>query len=146
MFRHGCSHLGYSTSTAPNTNNTLWSQQLGVKPESSPAVVNGKTYIGAKTGYHLYTMYCFDAENRGYPIWSHIITGRSSSSYSSPAVVNGRVYIGSTNGNIYCLDAEGNGDGTTMEIWNSSTGGSIYSSPNVANGCIYIGSHSKKVY
>ena len=141
MFHHDPEHIGYSTSTAPDTNNTIWNYTIGHKPESSPAVADGKVYIGTKTAWHEYKMYCFDAENGGEPIWNHTITGLSSSSYSSPAVVNGKVYIGSTNGKIYCLNAD---DGT--ELWNFSTGGSIFSSPTVADGYVYIGSHSRKVY
>ena len=146
MFRHDASHSGYTPHYAPNTNNTIWSYQIGYKPESSPAVVNGRVYIGTRIGYNLYKMYCFDAENGEEPIWTYAITGYSGSSYSSPAVVDEKLYFGSTNGNIYCLDAVGNGDGTTNELWGYTTGSSIYSSPTVVDGYVYIGSHDKNVY
>ncbi len=149
MFHHDAYKTGNSTSTAPNTNNTKWIYNLdGIFLESSPAVVDGRVYIGAKTWWREYTMFCFDAENGGEPIWTHIISGDFvSSSYCSPAVVDGKVYIGSTNGKMYCLDAEGNPDlGTTTELWNYSTGGSIYSSPTVVDGYVYFGSHDKNVY
>ena len=44
MFRHDPNHTGYSTSTAPNTNNTIWIYTTGGPVYSSPAVVDGKVY------------------------------------------------------------------------------------------------------
>jgi len=55
MFRHDLRHTGYSTSTAPNTNKTLWSYTTGGFVVSSPAVVDGKVYVGSGDDY----VYCF---------------------------------------------------------------------------------------
>jgi hypothetical protein len=50
MFRHDLNHTAYSTSTAPNTNNTIWSYTTGRWVVSSPAVADGKVYVGSWDG------------------------------------------------------------------------------------------------
>jgi len=49
---------------------------------------------------------------------------------------------------MYCLDAIGNGDGTTDEIWRYTTTPSILgsTSPAVADEKIFIGSGDRRVY
>ncbi len=44
MFHHDHVHSGYSTSTAPNTNQTLWTYKTD-GTVGSPAVANGKVYM-----------------------------------------------------------------------------------------------------
>ena len=95
MFRHDLQHSGYSTSKAPDTNNVLWSYKIGDSVWSSPAVADGKVYIGSRDN----KVYCLDANTGGY-IWSYE-TGSSVS--SSPAVADGKVYIGSDDSNIYAF-------------------------------------------
>lgn len=46
MFRHDLNHSGYSTSTAPTTNNVLWSYPTEGAVFSSPAVVSDRVYVG----------------------------------------------------------------------------------------------------
>ena len=47
-FRHDSAHSGYSTSTAPTTNQTLWSYTpRGEYVGSSPAVVDGVVFVGS---------------------------------------------------------------------------------------------------
>ena len=134
MFHHDLSHSGYSTSDAPDTNNVKWSYSMGMV-YCSPAVANGKVYIGSMD----HNVYCLDA-NTGTKIWNYL-TGNSIA-FSSPAVANGKVYIGSMDHNVYCLDAN-----TGTKIWNYLTGSSIIaSSPAVADGKVYIGSGDHNVY
>lgn len=128
MFRHDPQHTGYSTCDAPDTSSLAWSYHTGSGVSSSPAVVDGKVYVGSDDG----KVYCLDAEN-GSEIWNHTIGDWVA---SSPAVANGKVYIGSCNWEVYCLDAE---NGT--EIWNYTTGEMVLSSPSVADGRVYMGSH-----
>lgn len=47
MFRHDPAHIGFSTSTAPSTNQTLWRQPTSGQVRSSPAVANGVVYVGS---------------------------------------------------------------------------------------------------
>ena len=50
MFHHDLTHTGYSTSTAPNTNQILWNYTTGGSLASSPAVAGGVVYVGSKDG------------------------------------------------------------------------------------------------
>jgi len=133
MFHHDPGHTGYSTSTAPNTNNTIWNYTTGNWVASSPAVADGKVYVGSWDC----KVYCLDAST-GAHIWSYT-TG--SCVYSSPAVADGKVYVGSCDCKVYCLDAS-----TGTHVWSYTTGDYVTSSPAVADGKVYIGSDDNKVY
>jgi outer membrane protein assembly factor BamB len=104
MRHHDLMHIGHSTSTAPNTNQTLWNYTTGWWVGSSPAVVGGIVYVGSGDSY----VYALNATT-GAQIWNYT-TGDPV--FSSPAVADGKVYIGSgdmytgsVNGKIYCLNA-----------------------------------------
>jgi len=135
MFRHDLRHTGYSTSKAPNNNQILWNYRTGsLIGYSSPAVADGKVYIGSwdKKIYALNS-------STGTHIWNYT-TGDIVE--SSPAVADGKVFIGSWDNKVYALNAS-----TGSLIWNYTTGSSIgYSSPAVADGKVYIGSFDNKVY
>jgi len=47
MFHHDLTHSGYSTSTAPTTNQTLWNYTTGNVVYSSPAVADGVVFVGS---------------------------------------------------------------------------------------------------
>ena len=121
-----------------------WVYQTGADVFSSPAVANGKVYVGSED----YNLYCLDAFT-GEKIWS-FQTGFYVR--ASPAVYNGRVYTGGDDGNFYCLDAD-----TGAEVWTVSAGGFFpnyissgeatpRSSPIVVNDRLYVGSLDGKVY
>src|SRR4030042_4567440 len=93
MFRHDLQHSGYSTSTAPSTNQTQWIFTTSSDAFSSPAVADGKLYIGASDG----RVYCLNAAT-GALIWSYK-TGRQA---GSPPVAVGRVDLGSWDDKVYC--------------------------------------------
>ncbi len=133
MFHHDLSHSGYSTSTAPSTNQTLWSQTIGYII-SSPAVVNRKVYVGSWLDHKVY---CLNAATGAF-VWSYTTGDRVE---SSPAVVGGRVYIGSNDYNVYCLNAT-----TGALVWSYKTDGYVWSSPAVADGKVYVGSLNCTVY
>jgi parallel beta-helix repeat protein len=133
MFHHDLSHTGYTESPAPNTNQTQWSFATGGSVCSSPAVADGRVYVGSDDG----KVYCLDAET-GASKWSFATGG---SVCSSPAVADGRVYVGSTDRKVYCLAAS-----TGELFWNYTTGNYVSSSPAVADGKVYVGSYDGKVY
>ena len=173
MRGHDLNHSGCSLSPAPNTNNVTWSSTTGNGVTSSPAVVDGKVFVGSVDC----SVYCLDALT-GANKWKYT-TGNDV--LSSPAVVGGKVYVGSHDGNVYCLDASTGGriwnyttglyvfsspavtdsrvyvgsydcnvyclDASTgAQIWKCTTGGEVYSSPAVADGKVYVGSHDRNVY
>jgi len=100
---------------------------------SSPAVADGKVYVGSDD----YKVYCLNAST-GTKIWSYTIGHYVR---SSPAVAYGKVYVGSTDDKVYCLNAS-----TGTHIWSYTTGGNVYSSPAVADGKVYVGSIDDSVY
>jgi outer membrane protein assembly factor BamB len=169
MFHHDLTHTGNSTSTAPNSNQTLWSYTTGSAVYSSPAVVGGIVYVGADKVYALNA-------STGALVWAYMTGSYSRSSptvvggivyvgadkvyalnastgalvwsyttggqvYSSPALADGRVYVGSGDGNVYALDAS-----TGALVWNYTTGAPVVSSPAVAGGVVFVGSEDNKVY
>jgi outer membrane protein assembly factor BamB len=121
-----------------------WVYATDGKIASSPAIVDGKVYIGSDD----HNLYCLDAYT-GEKIWSF------ETDYwvgASPAVVGGRVYTGADDGNFYCLDAE-----TGELIWEAYAGG-LYdkimmpqelqsrSSPIIVGSRLYAGALDGKVY
>lgn len=132
QFHHDVAHTGFSTSVAPNTNNFAWSFATGNSVTSSPAVVDGKLYVGSNNG----KIYCLDAII-GNQIWNFTIS--SMFTQCSPVVADGKVYIGSYD-KFYCLNAI-----TGSPLWNYTMSGSE-SSPTVVNGKVYVGALDKKVY
>ena len=133
MFHQNLKHAGFTESPAPNTNQSLWNYTTGSYVESSPAVADGRVYVGSDDG----RVYCLDAAN-GAQVWNYT-TGFWVR--SSPAVADGRVYMGSLDCRVYCLDAS-----TGAQVWNYTTGGYVYSSPAVAEGVVYVGSNDSNVY
>ncbi len=97
MFHGDVAHTGYSNTTGPSTNQTLWVFKTSGKIWSSPAVANGIVYIASLDG----NVYAINAKT-GVEIWSYSI---GSQTFSSPAVANNLVYIGSDDHTIYALNA-----------------------------------------
>jgi outer membrane protein assembly factor BamB len=134
MFHHDPNHTGYSTSTAPNTNHTVWTYTTdNWIAYSSPSVVDGKVYVGS----YDHNVYCLNAST-GTHIW-HYTTDNPVA--SSPAIVDAKVYVGSFDYNVYCLDALTGG-----KIWNYTTDNWVASSPAIVGSKVYVGSFDYNVY
>jgi len=131
MFRHDSEHSGYSTSTAPDTANLLWTYPTGHYVSSSPVVADGKVFFGSDDK----NFYCLNTN--GTSNWVYTTGGQI---LSSPAVADGKVFFGSRDKSVYCLNTNGS------FIWNYPTGAEVDSSPAVADGKVFIGSDDGKVY
>lgn len=131
-FRLAVSNDGYAFGWVPN-NTTLWTTRTDSPVVSSPAVFQGRVFVGTMGG----SVLCLSAVT-GAVLWDH---GTGGPVESSPAVKDGWVYIGSDDGGLHCLNAT-----TGTERWNASTGGEIKSSPSVVEGRVYFGSNDFKVY
>jgi len=132
MFHHDLTHSGYSTSTAPRTNQTLWTYAIRGMVDSSSAVANGVVYVGSDDDY----VYALNAAT-GALVWEYPTGGAV---FSSPAVANGVVYVDSEDHNVYALNAA-----TGAYIWDYATGAGVgFSSP--AGGVVYVGSDDDNVY
>ncbi len=134
MFHHDLAHTGYSTSTAPSTNQTSWNYWTGSYVTSSPAVVGGVVYVGSGDN----NVYALNA-NTSAKIWNYTTDG--SVNWASPAVAGGVVYVGSNDGKVYALNAA-----TGAKLWSYTTNGAVYSSPAVVSDVVYEGSNDGKVY
>ena len=98
----------------------------------APCVSNEKIFLGNTTGF-----YCFNTSN-GSIIWEHSLM----STATSPLYAYGKIFISSfADHNLYCLDAEGNGDGTTFEYWNISN---IWFFSSIADGKLFTGGYNKQ--
>jgi outer membrane protein assembly factor BamB len=134
MFHHDLGHSGYSTSTGPTANRTLWKYTTGNGVHGAcPAVVGGVVYIGSSD----YNFYALNATT-GALIWKYTAGNGFG---DCPAVAGGVVYIGSDDYNVYALNAT-----TGALIWKYTTGFWVESSPAVANGIVYVGSLDHSVY
>ncbi len=58
---------------------------------------------------------------------------------SSPAAADGRIYFTSTDGNLYCVEEEG-------ELWSYDTGSRSVSSPAVYDDTIYVGNDAGELH
>ena len=115
---------------------SLWSRTIGSYTASSPAIVDGRVYMGlGDLGSDVYSL---DAVS-GEIVWRYTAGGWV---YSGPAVVDGTVYVGSRDGKVYELPVnDPNGDGTISEsevIWSYPTGERVFSSPAGTEGRVYI--------
>jgi outer membrane protein assembly factor BamB len=98
---------------------------------SSPAVVEGRLYIGE--GFHQDSrckVYCVDVAT-GKKLWDFRTNGHTE---SSPCVVGRRVYIGAGGDGLYCLDGL-----TGAELWHFQ-GPHVDAKPAVERGRVYAGS------
>jgi len=133
MFRHDVTHNGFSTTTAPEDNQVLWSYQTNYVISSSPAVSHGRVYIGSWD----WNLYCLDMDS-GNLVWNYSTTGEVT---SSPAVANGKVYVGSQDSKLYCLNAI---DGTFL--WSFKTDFIIDTSPTALDDKVFFGSSDGSLY
>lgn len=134
-------HTSYSTATGPVTDDVLWYGSTGGYTYGSPAVANGRVFIGGGDG-----MNAFYTDN-GTLTWRTPIYDPVPGSVgpfgvtSSPAYSNGYVYFGGDG--IYCL-YENNGTvkwfiDTPDQNWGDGT-------PTVVNGKVFIAGSDRKLY
>jgi outer membrane protein assembly factor BamB len=138
-------------SGTPKTCSPLWTAAVfGGNPVfSSPAVANGKVYVGAANQLYAFdaagNINCSGTPKTCRPLWASTAYANV---FSSPAVVNGVVYIGVQDGNstgrLVAFDAAGTTNGCPefcSPLWTSTAAGiQVNSSPAVANGVVYVGS------
>jgi outer membrane protein assembly factor BamB len=140
-FHHDNPLIGYSASTAPNTNATLWTYNTTAPVWSSPAIVDNVLYIGSDNGI----LYALNAQT-GAVIWTYTTGGAIK---SSPAVFYGKVYFLSTDGFVYALDA-----GTGALVWSVLIDPPLpprvnfwpWSSPAVHSGRVFIAASTGWLY
>ena len=130
MFRHDPTHTGYTTEDISLTAlSRIWTFETGNVVISSPAVANGKVFVGSDN-HKIYAL----NESTGELIWSHLSANKI---ISSPAVAASKVFVGSYSGLLYAFNEN---DGTNAwGGWIPNLGGWIFSSPVVAYGMVFVG-------
>ena len=135
-------------SGSPKTCAPLWTAFMSGPVDSSPAVTNGRVYIGSADG----NFYAFDAAGHTncsgtpkvcQPLWTATAGAPGFGVTSSPAVANGVVYVGSGDHHLYAFDAAGNTNcsgtpKTCTPLWTADLFYAVLSSPAVSNGMLYI--------
>jgi outer membrane protein assembly factor BamB len=112
----------------------LWTQQVGTKTASSPAIDrDSRTLV-------VTTMEPGDVQVRdlrgGRLLWRYA-TGLTE---PSPIVRDGLAYFAATNGNVYALDLE-----RREPRWVYAAGAKITSSPALVDGRLYVGDYAGRV-
>jgi outer membrane protein assembly factor BamB len=103
--------------------------------QSSPAVVGGAVYIGARDGF-LYALSAAD----GHRLWrfDHQVSWVN----SSPAVVGGQVYAGSSDGQFeQSVNAP-----TGAETWRFQAKSTVWGSPAISGNVLYFGDASGSLF
>lgn len=165
QFHTDSRHTGFSTSTAPDTNNILWvSDDIGAVSGSSPVVAGGRLFVNCgdtlvsldeKTGAYLsvhgegssaygsWASPCYHDGN----VWCGLNDYPEDAPYSSvnggTMVADGKVYAGNWDGGQYfCFDVA---DGE--ELWNFTVegadpgvigGGDAQGTPAHSDGKVYL--------
>ncbi len=125
-FHADSANLGVTVDRGPESNNIVWSfcnRDRG-QFECSPAVAEGKVYTADDEGH----VYCFDADN-GEILWHSQLYGSFDQSGPCLDIINSQMYIATTGGVLYCLDMNGNTNGTAKILWSYDSGKSYPCSP-----------------
>jgi len=150
QFGYATDHSGVSPGELTvGTGNVSKLEEAWAAPLSnatSPSVVNGVLYIGARgsqAGTGLVAAYPATCEIGGAQCTRRLWTAAVGPAIirSALAVRSGRLFIGSEDGKLYALNLA---DGSRS--WAGSTGGPIRSSPTAGPGLVYVGSEDGKLY
>ena len=139
MFRGGPGLLGISPAKLPDSLVLSWTAKTGGPVKSSPAIVNGRVYVGSDDKL----VHCLDLAS-GKEIWNFPTGGEIE---SSPLLLDGTLYIGSSDGLLYAINAA-NGS----NIWSFKTDDKILGAPNWVDSpdkkskWILAGSYDFKLY
>jgi len=135
MFHHDLQNTGYSNSTAPNTNNTLWDINLPKNDSgntNNPIVYNGKLYFTSTTN----RVYCLDSSN-GEMIWIKKLGNKEYYPGTRiPTIYDNKLFVSGYDGKIYCLNASNGGI-----IWTSIPIHSAVFALKVAYDRVYVGAN-----
>ena len=103
--------------------------------QSSPAVVGGAVYVGARDGF----LYAIDRAT-GTQRWRH--DHKVSWVNSSPAVSDGLVYAGTSDGRFVQAVDTASGE----ERWRAKAQSTVWASPAVDNALVYVGEGDGTMY
>jgi eukaryotic-like serine/threonine-protein kinase len=117
MFRGGPELTGVSPASLPNDLKLLWTAKTGGPVKSSPAILDGKVFIGSDD-MKLHALSLAD----GKSVWEFKTEAPIE---AAPLVLDGKVYVGSTDNALYAVEAK---DG--KQVWKYATEDKILGAPN----------------
>ena len=127
---------GYIYALNASNGQHIWNGSIGksVSLSESPAVADGKVYVGSSNALTRDgKIHCLDATT-GAPIWNYTTYD---SVYCSPAVANGVVFVGSYDGFCYALNAS-----TGDYVWSYPVGRVLDSCPAIYDDRVFIPGHT----
>lgn len=131
MLGHDPARTSFSTSTGPETNETLFIQSIQGDVLGGISVADAKVYF-TTFSKHLYCLHAYTGEIIFDNVYPDFLT-------SVPVIDGDRIYFGSPDKYLYCLDAN---DGS--EIWKYYAYGTP-GSPALYNDKLYFGSTGNKM-
>jgi outer membrane protein assembly factor BamB len=144
MFRQDPTHRGYSTSKVPTKVKPAWIYKTEDSIRSSPAIANGKVFIGSNDGC-VYALRENATNPNGELLWKYRTVGKV---VASPAVARGRVFVSSMDGYVYALKENPQNPPEGELIWKYFLGeiSKFTSSPVVSGDKVFVGSESGYLY
>ncbi len=133
MFLRDAAHSGRAEGASAGEGRLRWRFDSEEAVVSSPAVVDGRLYVGLGDR----RIVALDADS-GAPLWERKVSGPVD---SSPAVAGDSVFIGLRDGRALALDAN-----SGALRWEFQTGGIFATAPVVDEGIAYIGSGDGALY
>ena len=144
-----CYALGFDESTGTFNTADKWCTNIGYST-STPAVYNGRVYVGYNNGFSSGKLYCLN-ENNGNEIWNVSIGPVQASPALSIQGSDVYIYVTTNcaNGRLYCIKDNG---GTYEQKWSYITheaggsGGYILQGVAISNGSLYFGNDGGYLY
>jgi len=144
MFRHDPMHTGYSSCKLGSNFTPAWIYKMADGTRSSPAVANGKVFIGCNDCC-LYSLKKDTTKPDGDLLWKIQTAGKI---FASPVVAHGRVFVSSMDGYLYALKEDPKNPPEGEALWKFFLGqvSKFTSSPVVSNGKVFVGSETGNIY
>jgi len=137
--------LDASTGTPHRDPTVLWTKHFDHPIVGSPMLIDQKVYLGlggysdTAGNYYLFS-YTYD----GTEVWRYKVDFPI---LSTPIPYGGNIFFADTGGNVYAVDKEGKGDGTTKLIWSRHLSDSkIWATTLISDGRLYIPSTDHRIY
>lgn len=127
LFVTGYSYFSDLHALNKQTGARIWTYEVDDRIDSSPAIVDGTVYFGARDEQ----IHAVDAAT-GIREWTFSVDDDVE---SSPVVTAGTVYVGCNDNTLYALDRE-----TGKERWAFDTEGKVTTSPAVSNKTLLVSS------
>ena len=142
-FRNGFDLQGVAGSPLPDKLELLWKHPAGEMVVGSPAISQGRVYIGSLKG----EMLCLDLQT-GKPVWTYrTITDTDPNSFApgfkcAPTLTDKLVLAGDEDGVFHAIDRK-----TGKQVWQYKTFGEIVSSASLyQDKYVLFGSHDNSLY